>query len=60
MTKQEIIAVFKLASLQGGAREQIEDFNELYIQALASYAKLSPSQQREIDVMVQGGRDGTR
>lgn len=56
MTKDEIVEVFKLTPLQGGKREQIEAFKELYAKALESYALLSPSQRRAIDAVVSKER----
>lgn len=58
MTADEIIEVFLRGhqySRNGGSRQEIEDYKEIYFQALDSYRKLAPSQQRVIDATVSKG-----
>ncbi len=58
MTADQIIEVFLRGhqySRNGGTRQEIEDYKEIYFRALDAYRKLAPSKQREIDATVSKG-----
>ena len=58
MTAEQIIEVFLRGhqySRNGGSRQEIKDYKEVYFKALDAYRKLAPSQQRVIDATVSKG-----